>query len=173
MFYSRNKERLLMKISNKELLKIATDSDTDSEALLHIWITSRSVKVRKAVAANPNASAEVLKAAARLYMEEVLTNPGFEVLRLFDDDPWIKRIGDIYENPSKFFSNSRYIAYRTQEMEEFGRAALISPKADGVSISNLICYMPVGSLKRILKSEEIKQRIKSAIVEGYDSNVVM
>jgi len=33
--------------------------------------------------------------------------------------------------------------------------------------------MPVSSLKRIIKSEVIKQRIKNAIADGFDNNVVM
>lgn len=162
-----------MKISSKELMKIASDSETTPDELLMIWSQSLSPKVRKAVASNPNASCQVLKAAARLYMEEVLTNPGFEMLKLFDDDPWIRKIGEIYDNPARFFGSSRYIAYRTQEMEQFGRAALISPNIDEACISNLVCYMPVNSIKRVIKNSTIRKRIKSIVVESYNNNVLL
>ena len=162
-----------MKISNKELLKIAEDESTDAEALTKIWITSKSIKVRKAIASNPNSSATVLRAAARLYMEEVLANPGFEMLRLFDDDPWIKSIGDIYESPAKYLGNSRYMAYRTHEMEQFGRAALLSPQLDGLTLSNIIEYVPVSSLKRVIKNEKVKNRLRNIIEEGYSSKVTL
>ena len=72
----------MAKISNKELLEIAQNESTTPEQLSKIWITSKSIKVRKAVASNPNADALTLRAAARLYLEEVLDNPAFEMLRL-------------------------------------------------------------------------------------------
>lgn len=160
-----------MKLSTKELLEIAENEETTPEILSEIWNTSRSVKIRKAVAKNPNASADVLRQAARLYMEEVVNNPGFEMLRLFDDDRWIKRIGEIYDDPKSFFGKSRYIAYRTSELEVFGRAALLSPNCDAISISNLMCYVPVASIKRVFKNEEVKQRIKEKVVSAYGSGV--
>lgn len=156
-----------MKLSTKELLEIAENDSTEPAALKEIWYSSRSPKVRKAVAANPNASPDVLKAAARLYMEEVVTNPGFEMLRLFDEDPWIKRIGEIYDNPASFFGRGRYLAYRTSELETLGRAALISPNCDTYSLSNLMVYMPVASIKRVIKNEALKSSIKEKISSAY------
>lgn len=162
-----------MKLSTKELLEIAENSATDQEALFKIWQTSRSPKVRKAIASNPNASPTVLKEAARLYIEEVLTNPGFEMLRLFDDDPWIKRIGQIYENPSGYFGKSRYIAYRSQDMDTFGRAALVSPNCDAITLGNLACYVPTASIKRVLKNPEVKKRLRDILSDSYNNRVIV
>jgi hypothetical protein len=160
-----------MKLSTKELLKIVSDDSTESSILEEVWAVSRSVNVRKAIAANPNASPRVLRAAARLYMEEVLSNPGFEMLRLFDDDPWIKQIGNIYDSPKDYFGLSRFISYRTEDLDDFGRAALVSPNCDGASLSNILAYVPVSSIKRVIKNESIKQRLRGIIAECYETGV--
>ncbi len=103
----------MAKISNKELLEIAQNESTTPEQLSKIWITSKSIKVRKAVASNPNADALTLRAAARLYLEEVLDNPAFEMLKLFDDNEWVQKIGEIHENPERWASGVGYYSRAT------------------------------------------------------------
>ena len=117
----------MAKISNKELLEIAQNESTTPEQLSKIWITSKSIKVRKAVASNPNADALTLRAAARLYLEEVLDNPAFEMLKLFDDNEWIQKLGEIYENPERWANGIGYYSRSTGQLEPFARAALLSP----------------------------------------------
>jgi hypothetical protein len=161
-----------MKISNKELLKIAEDESTDSSCLKEIWYTSRSIKVRKAVASNPNCGADVLRVAARLYLEEVLLNPGFEMLKLFDSDPWIKTIGGVYDNPEKYLLQNRNYVYRSQDADQLSRAALLSPKCTAESTALAFDFLPVSSIKRVISSEKTKLRLRSILSEAYDSKII-
>lgn len=161
-----------MKLSTKTLLPIAESEETTAEELKTIWINSMSPKVRKAIASNPNSSPEVLRYAARLYIEEVLTNPGFEMLKLFDDDPWIKKVSEIYENPFEHFGKSIYIGYRTHDMDLFGRVALLSPKCDAATLSNLLHNMPINAIKRVIKKDEVKKKLRDTIEESYRVGVV-
>lgn len=158
-----------MKISNKELLKIAENESTDSSCLKEIWYTSRSIKVRKAVASNPNCNADVLRAASRLYLEEVLSNPGFEMLKLFDSDPWIKNISAVYDDPETYLLKSRYSVYRSQDVDQLSRVALLSPKCTANSIALAIDFLSVSSLKRVISNEKTKLRIKFTISEAFEA----
>ena len=161
-----------MKISNKELFKIAEDENTTSDFLKEIWYTSRSIKVRKAVASNPNCDADVLRAASRLYLEEVLLNPGFEMLKLFDSDPWIKNISAVYDDPEKYLLQSRYSVYRSQDADQLSRAALLSPKCTSDSIALAIDFLSVGSIKRVISNEKTRLRLKFIISEAYASKII-
>lgn len=161
-----------MKLSTKTLLPIAESAETTAEELRSIWVNSRSPKVRKAIASNPNASPEVLKYAARLYIEEVLTNPGFEMLKLFDDDPWIKKVSEIYENPFEYFGRSIYIGYRTHDIDLLGRVALLSPKCDGATLANLLHNMPTSAIQRLIKNKGTKKKLKDIIEESYRTGVI-
>jgi hypothetical protein len=106
-------------------------------------------------------------------MEEVLDNPGFEILRLFDDDPWIKTISEVYDKPHEYFGRSSYISYRTQDLDLLGRAALLSPNCDGNTLSNLLRNMPIGSIKRVVKNKNVKTKLKSIIEENYTTGVIL
>ena len=70
----------------------ALDPETSEKKLLEIWNKSKSVRVRKAVASNPNASPLVLAEGSRLYLKEVLENPAFALLEIFSDDPDIRSL---------------------------------------------------------------------------------
>lgn len=158
----------MAKISNKELLTIAQNEETTPEQLNKIWVESKSVKVRKAVASNPNADAITLRYAARLYIEEVLENPGFQVLKLFDDDEWIRKIGEIYDNPESW-STVYYYARRTEQLEPFARAALLSSSLDYVQLNSIIEFLPVTSLKRAFKYEKTRAKIRK-LLKGEGGN---
>mgnify|MGYP006229339525 CR=1 FL=1 len=155
----------MAKISTKELLEIAQDESTTPEQLNKIWNTSRSIKVRKAVASNPNAGSLTLRLAARLYIEEVLDNPGFQMLNLFDDDEWIKRIGEVYEDPETW-SKSYYYARRVDQMEPFARAALLSDNLNQIHLNSIMEFLPVTSLKRAFKYEKTKIKVRSFFTNG-------
>lgn len=164
----------MAKINNKELLKIAQNTETTPEELWKVWHNSKSIKVRKAVASNPNADHTVLRAAARLYIEEVLENPGFEMLRLFDDDPWIVKLGEAYDNPLEYVRKNRFVGfYSSTGHMDFLRAALISPKCDAGTISFALEAMPATQLKRIFKNELTKARVAKTMADTYESNAVM
>lgn len=154
----------MAKISNKELLEIALDETTTPEQLSKIWNTTKSIKVRKAVASNPNANPLTLRQASRLYIEEVVENPGFEMLKLFDDDEWIKRIGDVYEDPESW-TRAHYYARRTDQLEPFARVALLSNNLTSIQLNAVLEFLPVTSLKRALKSEKTMSKIRSFLVD--------
>ena len=155
----------MAKISNKELLKIAQDEETTSEQLRKIWVETKSIKVRKAVASNPNADAVTLRYAARLYIEEVLENPGFDVLRLFDDDEWVRKIGEVYDNPDTW-STVYYYARRTEQLEPFARAALLSKSLNKIQLNSIIEFLPTTSIKRSCKYEKTRIRVRDLLIKG-------
>jgi len=156
----------MAKISNKELLEIAKDESTTPEQLSKIWLETRSVKVRKAIASNPNANALTLRIAARLYLEEVLDNPGFEMLKLFDDDNWVNKIGAIHENPDKWASGLGYYARATGQLEPFARAALLSPMLKVHSLITILEFLPVSSLNRAFKYAKTRENSRRILFEG-------
>lgn len=153
----------MAKISNKELLEIALDETTTPDQLSKIWSNTKSIKVRKAVASNPNADPLTLRQAARLYIEEVVENPGFEMLRLFDEDEWIKRIGEVYENPESW-TRGYYYARRTDQLEPFARVALLSKNLSAPGLNAVLEFLPVTSLKRAVKNEKTKSKIREVLI---------
>lgn len=160
-----------VKITNKELLEIAQDESTTTGQLNEIWNTSRSVKVRKAVASNPNAGELTLRAAARLYMEEVLENPAFELLELFGDDNWIKSISKIYHSPESWVAESRYFYRNDARFEAFAKAALISPHCSIVVLSAALEFLSVTSLKRTFKHPITKSKATRLLVDTMREGV--
>jgi len=155
----------MAKVSNKELLEIAQNEATPPEQLNKIWNSSKSVKVRKAVASNPNANALTLRAAARLYLEEVLENPAFEMLKLFDEDSWIKKIGEIHDNPEMWANGIGYYSRSTGQLEPFARAALLSPQLNQYSMVSIVEFLPVSSLNRAFKYSKTRENSRKMIFE--------
>lgn len=147
----------------KEQLKAALDESTSEQELRKIWVSSRSVKVRKAVASNPNAGPKLLKEAARLYLEEVLENPGFSMLELFDDDPWISKVSLAYSDPWDFLIKHVSSAYyvRANNFDYFGWAALLSPKLSASALDRIVTFMTTGGLRRALKTPSTMERVRS------------
>lgn len=145
-----------------EKMALALDENTPEEVLHQIWSDSRSATVRKAVARNPNAGAEVLKAASRLYLEEVLENPGFEMLELFDEDPWISRLSLAYANPEKFISTVYYIPVSRTEATTpaLWWACLLSPKLTSIALSRVVLVLPLTLLRRAFSNEKVSARAR-------------
>ncbi len=159
------------RITTKELLKIAEDESSTPEQLSRVWDITRSVKIRKAVASNPNANALTLRVAARLYLEEVLENPGFQMLNLFDDDQWIKKIGEVYENP-ELWTRSYYYASRADQLEPFARAALLSNSLNETQLNSIMEFLPVMSLKRAFKYRKTRDRVKLFFIGGASTQFI-
>lgn len=159
-----------------EHLALASDPSTPQETLLSIWGSSRSVKVRKAVATNPNAGPQVLKAASRLYFEDVIGSPGFEMLELFDDDPWLIKISTAYKNPKEFIENYgsswRFLRNPT-ERDQFCWAILLSPQLTAGALDTSLASMSSGALKRALKSERVRTRIRSVYADALITRQVV
>jgi hypothetical protein len=156
----------------KEQLQLALDEQTPDEVLCKIWQTSRSVKVRKAVASNPNASPWLLRSAARLYLEEVLSNPGFSILELFNDDPWILKISTAYANPWDFLIKHGSSLYHTRAgaFDYFGWAALLSPNLCPNSMDKILGVMSAGAFRRALKSKVLFNKL-SAIYSKVETSL--
>ena len=154
-----------VKITSKELLELAQDESTTPEQLSKIWNTSKSVKVRKAVASNPNADALTLRAAARLYLEEVLENPAFEMLKLFDDNEWIQKIGKIHDDPTSWSVGIGYYSRATGQLEPCARAALLSPQLGPYAMATIMEFLPVSSLTRAFKYSKTRENSRKIVFE--------
>ena len=155
----------------KEDLRLALDESTSEKALHKIWGTSRSVKVRKAVASNPNAGPKLLREAARLYLEEVLGNPGFAMLELFDDDPWLMRVSAAYNDPWDFLIVQRNsIGYsRALPNDHFGWAVLLSPKLEAECLDRCLQFMSKAAFRRAVKNPRILEKVRDLYHQALKS----
>jgi hypothetical protein len=151
------------------LLEKAQDESASKKELQDIWFSSKSVKIRKAIASNPNSGTEVLKMAARLYLEEVLENPGFEMLKLFDSDPWITKISEAYEDPNVFFV--KYGKYTSIGIngDLFTRAVLLSKKLTPEALNCCLCYGSRTALDRALKNKVVLSNIQALVRQTFTS----
>lgn len=160
----------------KEHLRLALSEETPEDKLSEIWIASKSVKVRKAIATNPNAGPEVLRQASRLYLEEVLGNPGFSVLGLFDDDPWVSRVSMAYSDPWSFILEHRskiyYSRSNNNNWEHCAWAGLLSPLLEPASLEAMMSFVPVGIFRRALKSPKLKFRLAELYSAANNSHEV-
>jgi hypothetical protein len=158
----------------KEQFLLATDEGTPEAKLQEIWKTSKSGRVRKAVASNPNAGPGVLRKASRLYLEEVLSNPGFAVLELFDDDPWISKLSMAYSSPWNFLlqygQEAYYAKASSSGWDHFGWAALLSPELDPPAMEKVLSFITVGTLRRALKNAGLAQKLTGLYDKAEKSN---
>lgn len=150
-------------LSVKEQLRVAQDENSPQEELLLIWNNSKSVKVRKAVASNPNAGAEVLRAAARLYLEEVLGNPGFAMLELFDEDQWVRRLSQAYSDPDKYIMENGGLYYnsRVYPNDHFCWAILLSSQLRCWTMDRVVQAMSAAAFRRAIKNTEVRSKLCS------------
>lgn len=165
-------------------LELALDSDTPAHKLLELWKNSRSVKVRKAIASNPNASAIVLTEASRLYLKEVLQNPGFSLLEIFSDDGEIRDLSSAYNDPWKWITEFKsgakrsmwngYVPRKTPYSDRCCWAVLLSPQLDASSLSYVLEAIGTEAFKRVIKCPHTKSKIRSIYVNstGFNSKVV-
>ena len=142
-------------MKSSEQLTLAQNEKTPETILIKLWDTSKSVRVRKAIAKNPNAGPKVLRSAARLYLEEVLENPGFFMLELFDEDAWIKNLSEAYSNPEEFIDGCWHRSVISKH--QLGWACLLSPQLTSRAVNVIAQYVPSatcvqtlpGNLRRI------------------------
>ena len=157
-----------MALTAAEQLSLACNEQATEEALTALWEKSRSIKVRKAIAKNSNSSPQVLKAASRLYLEEVLENPGFLMLELFDNDTWIKEISECYLSPDTY--TGRYSYYRSGSQQESTNqcywACLLSPNLSPKALNEVIQRISSEKLKRALKNPKVVQKLKILYVKA-------
>ena len=145
-------------MKSSEQLILAQNEKTPETMLIHLWDTSNSVRVRKAIAKNPNAGPKVLKSAARLYLEEVLENPGFFMLELFDEDTWIKSLSEAYTNPEKFIDGLWHRSVISKH--QLGWACLLSPQLTSRAVNVITQYVPSATFKRAIKNKAVLNNVK-------------
>lgn len=159
-----------MKKEQLEALYLKAQDETASkEELTEIWYSTKSLKIRKAIASNCNAEPAVLKMAARLYLEEVLVNPGFEMLRLFDSDPWVNKIAEAYENPNEFFVKyGKYSSVGLIGGELYARAILLSKSLTAEALNCCVSVGPKSALDRALKNKDVFQNIQLLVQQSFE-----
>lgn len=145
-------------MKSSEQLILAQNEKTPEITLIQLWDTSKSVRVRKAIAKNPNAGPKVLKSAARLYLEEVLENPGFFMLELFDEDTWIKSLSEAYTNPEEFIDGLWHRSVISKH--QLGWACLLSPQLTSRAINVVTQYVPSATFKRAIKNKAVLNNVK-------------
>ena len=153
-----------------EDLIIAQDENTPEEKLRALWRKSRSITVRKAIAKNPNAGPDVLRAAARLYLEEVLGNPGFAMLELFNDnDPWIKKISLAYSSPEEYVEQGHYYFSREKSLDNCLWACLLSPQLTSFALNRAVLRISALAFRRAIKNSKVKEKIKYLYTQSLKS----
>lgn len=152
------------------LYKIATDPSSTQKQLKEVWKETKSVKVRKAVASNLNCDPDTLRMAARLYLKEVIENPSFEMLKLFDQDPFISKLFDAFEAPDSYANKNKskfssYSASKGSDETLLARAMLLSPKlASHNTVRAIYNTLGITEIKRELKDEEVRKRLRKVVV---------
>jgi hypothetical protein len=158
--------------SIKEQLSIAQNEGSSQEELLFLWKNSKSIVVRKALASNSNASPEVLRQASRLYLEEVLSNSGFSMLQLFDDDPWIKNLSLAYSSPDDFLllrNNNYAIRRKTFSNDTYWWAMLLSPNLKSSwCLEKILLSISGTTLKRAIKKLQVRTKIFDIAISGNE-----
>lgn len=156
-------------MNNKELLEYVKKEDIDEKELSKIWNTSRSVKVRKEIAKNPNASVEVLEQSARLYLEEVIENPAFEMLALFDSDEWVNTVAKAYRSPGEAIYSSMKWIRQSVSHDTIFRAALLSDQLDLDCLDIIATGISSAALKRAFKNKRTQERVKNLVITSQFS----
>lgn len=147
-----------------DLYRVAIDPCATQEQLKEAWDATKSTRVRKAVASNPNCDSGTMCMAARLYLKEVIANPSFELLNLFDEDKFVKRIYDAYSDPQLFYSSTGLSQIRNKggDRVSTARAMLVSPQLSSAKILQDICATLNGAeFSRELKDVEVMDNVRS------------
>lgn len=144
-----------------DLYERACDPSASPVDLRTVWESTKSVRVRKAVASNPNCDSRTMGMAARLYIKEVIANPSFELLNLFNEDKTVKILYDAYTDPQVMSRSYNLMSMKAGERVNVARALLVSPKLNSARILQEVCS--------VLNTVEFKREIKDSNV---NSNVV-
>jgi hypothetical protein len=150
----------------EDLYRIAIDPSSTQKQLRDAWDSTKSTRVRKAVASNPNCDSTTMCMAARLYLKEVIANPSFELLNLFNEDKFVKQIYDAYSDPQLFCKTSKLhtISNKSGNRINTSRALLTSPNLCSAKILETIWTTLSGAeLSRELKDVDVKANVKKII----------
>jgi hypothetical protein len=147
----------------KELLRVAQDPGSTKQELSRAWKLTKSSKVRKAIAANPNADVDIMKMSARLYLQEVLGNTSFELMELFLDDPFIKQVQATYKSPPKSGRINFTHPVKHTDKEIITRAMLLSPQLTYDGLRHCSQVLPSAVFKRDMANSEVFKRCKTLV----------
>lgn len=146
----------------EELYAIATDPGSGAKKLSWAWGQTKSPRVRKAIASNPNSDSKILAMAARLYVKEVMNNPSLELINLFNEDKFVKEIYEAYMDPCKYTRTN--VVSRSREKENIARAIVVSP--------NLRTYEPLSSVISLINQTEFTRELKDPVVKRNIQKIV-
>jgi len=142
------------------LYREAMQAETEPRRLREVWEATKSVRVRKAVASNPNCDANTMRMAARLYIKEVVNNPSFEMLNLFQDEGEVKDLYEAYSNPQTFRNARNIHAIRSHRRFNIARTLLVSPNLSDWRILGEVCaYLNSAQFKREIKDQEVRDNV--------------
>ena len=154
-------------LSVDDLYKVAIDPNTNQEDLRDAWNLTKSTRVRKAIASNPNCDSNTMCMAARLYLKEVIANPSFEMLKLFNEDKFVKQIYDSYTDPQTFYKDSKLHSIRNVNGNRVNtaRALLVSPHLRSSKILRDICTTLSGAeFGRELKDRDVFDNVRTIVL---------
>lgn len=147
-----------------KLYEIATSPTSTRADLKKAWDSTKSSKVRRAIAMHGNADVNIMKMSARLYVKEVLNNPSFELMRLFDEDPFITALKLCYEDPKKAASSRIVYNIAYKDRPNMIRAMLLSPKLDYPTLSAYILQnLNATEFKRELGDKDVYNRVRDLV----------
>jgi hypothetical protein len=142
------------------LYREAMQAETEPGRLREIWEATKSVRVRKAVASNPNCDANTMRMAARLYIKEVVNNPSFEMLNLFQEEGEVKDLYEAYSNPQTFRNARNIYAVPSHKRFNISRTLLVSPNLSDWRILGEACsYLNSAEFKREMKDQEVRDNV--------------
>jgi hypothetical protein len=138
----------------------AMQPDTEPRRLQEIWWATKSTRVRKAVASNPNCDANTMRMAARLYIKEVINNPSLEMLNLFQEEGEVKDLYEAYSNPQTFRNSRNLYAIKSNKRFNIARTLLTSPNLSDWRILGEICsYLNKAEFNREMKDQEVRDNV--------------
>ncbi len=146
-----------------KLLETAKDPNSTSKDLRKVWDSTISPKVRKQVTLNPNADIEVMKMSARLYLKELLSNPSFELIDLFLDDPFVKAVQKAYKSPPANGGFDLRNINNERDRLTIIRAALLSPHLNYSTLETCSRRLPSSVFKRELKDPVVFNKVKQLV----------
>ncbi len=143
-----------------DLYARACDPSATPVELKTLWDSTKSVRVRKAVASNPNCDSKTMKMAARLYIKEVIANPSFEILNLFNEDKTVKVLYEAYTDPQAMSRAYNLMSMKSADRINVARALLVSPKLNSARILQEVCsVMNTVEFKRETKDPDVNTNV--------------
>jgi hypothetical protein len=98
--------------------------------------------------------------AARLYIKEVMNNPSFEMLNLFQEDRDVKDLYEAYSNPQTYKHARSLDRVKANRRFNIARTLLVSPNlSDHIILSEVCAYLNGAEFKRELKDQEVKDNV--------------